>query len=96
MGEGHRRYTRRINCREKWRGHLWQERFVFFPMDKQNLLATTRYVEMTPVAAMLVGKPEDSRWSSVHAHLVGKVDELTTVVPLLELIPDWCSFLKLI
>ena len=24
IGEAHRRYTRRINFREKWRGHLWQ------------------------------------------------------------------------
>jgi len=26
----HRRYTRRINFREGWRGHLWQERFSSF------------------------------------------------------------------
>jgi putative transposase len=24
IGEANRRYTRRINFREKWRGHLWQ------------------------------------------------------------------------
>jgi len=23
MGEAHRRYTRHVNFREKWRGHLW-------------------------------------------------------------------------
>jgi putative transposase len=27
IGEAHRRYTRRINFREGWRGHLWQGRF---------------------------------------------------------------------
>ena len=27
IGESHRRYTRRINFREKWRGYLWQGRF---------------------------------------------------------------------
>jgi len=27
LGEAHRRYTRYINFRESWRGHLWQERF---------------------------------------------------------------------
>ena len=26
IGEAHRRYTRRINFREKWRGYLWQGR----------------------------------------------------------------------
>ena len=30
LGETHRRYTRRINAREGWRGHLWQERFHSF------------------------------------------------------------------
>jgi len=24
VGEAHRRYTRRVNSREKWRGYLWQ------------------------------------------------------------------------
>ncbi|HUT12389.1 MAG TPA: transposase [Thermoguttaceae bacterium] len=26
IGEAHRRYTRRVNFREGWRGHLWQGR----------------------------------------------------------------------
>ncbi len=95
VGEAHRRYTRRINFREKLRGHLWQERFASFPMDEQHLLATARYVEMNPVGAGLVENPEDYRWSSVHAHLIGKDGELTKVAPLLELVPDWHSFLKL-
>jgi putative transposase len=33
LGEAHRRYTRRINFREGWRGHLFQERFASCPMD---------------------------------------------------------------
>ncbi len=28
LGEAHRRYTRHINFREKWRGYLWQGRFA--------------------------------------------------------------------
>jgi putative transposase len=51
LGEAHRRYTRRINFRENWRGHLWQERFASFPMDESHLLAAVRYVEMNPVVA---------------------------------------------
>ncbi len=27
VGEAHRRYTRRVNFRKRWRGHLWQGRF---------------------------------------------------------------------
>jgi putative transposase len=72
VGEAHRRYTRRINFREGWRGHLWQERFASFPMDENYLLAAVRYVEMNPVAAGLVKKPEDYPWSSAKAHLAGQ------------------------
>ncbi len=51
LGEAHRRYTRRINFREGWRGHLWQERFHSFVMDEPHLLACARYVERNPVTA---------------------------------------------
>ena len=34
IGEAHRRYTRRINIREKWGGYLWQGRFASFVMEK--------------------------------------------------------------
>ena len=95
IGEAHRRYTRRINFRENWRGHLWQERFASFPMDEQYLLATARYIEMNPVAAKIVTCPEDYPWSSARAHLKGKDDQLVKVAPLLELVPDWAGFLEL-
>jgi len=56
IGEAHRRYTRRINFREGWRGHLWQGRFLSFILDESYLLAFTRYVELNPVRAGLVKK----------------------------------------
>ena len=95
IGEAHRRYTRLINFREKWRGHLWRERFASYPMDESYLLATARYIEMNPVAAKLVQNPEDYRWSSARAHLAGEDDQLVKVMPLLELVPDWHNFLML-
>ncbi|MDA3834653.1 MAG: transposase [Spirochaetales bacterium] len=95
IGEAHRRYTRRINFRENWRGHLWQERFASFPMDERYLLATARYIEMNPVAARLVQRPEDYPWSSAQAHLKAEDDQLVKVAPLLQLIPDWSGFLDL-
>jgi putative transposase len=95
IGEAHRRFTRHINFREKWKGHLWQERFASFPMDEHHLLAAARYIEMNPVAANLVEKPEDYRWSSAAAHLRAKDDSLTKVEPLLALVPDWHNFLEL-
>ena len=48
------KYTRHINFREEWRGHLWQGRLASFLMDEQYLLATARYVGMNPVADNLV------------------------------------------
>ena len=95
IGEAHRRYTRRINFREGWRGHLWQERFASFPMDEPYLLAAVRYVEMNPVAAGLSANPDEYRWSSAAAHLAGNDDRLVTVKPLLDMVGDWQEFLTL-
>ena len=94
VGEAHRRYTRRINFRKGWRGHLWQGRFASFPMDDAHLLCVARYIELNPVRAKLVRKPERWRWSSTRAHLSGKDDELVRAKPLLAYVEDWAGFLK--
>jgi len=39
IGEVHRRYTRMVNFREGWRGHLWQGRFASFVLDEPHLLS---------------------------------------------------------
>lgn len=39
LAEAHRRYTRRINFREGWRGHLFQGRFGSYSMDDAHLMA---------------------------------------------------------
>ena len=93
IGEAHRRYTRRINFRENWRGHLWQERFASFPLDETYLLAAARYVEMNPVRAHLAPDAATWPWSSASAHLAGKDDQLVKVAPLLEMAGDWRLFL---
>ncbi|MDI6891013.1 MAG: transposase [Thermodesulfovibrionales bacterium] len=94
IGEAHRRYTRHINFREGWRGHLWQGRFGSFPMDESYLLAAVRYVELNPVRARLVKEPLAYPWSSAHAHITGKDDKLVMVSPLLEMVHDWRGFLS--
>jgi len=94
IGEAHRRYTRLVNFREGWRGHLWQGRFASFPMDESHLLAAARYVELNPVRAGIVASPEDYRWSSASAHMSGKDDELVSAAPLLEMVGDWPGFLS--
>ena len=57
LGEAHQRYTRRVNLREGWCGHLWQGRFASFAMDQRHLLQAARYVEMNPVRAKLCRVP---------------------------------------
>lgn len=93
LGETHRRYTRLINEREGWRGHLWQSRFASFPMDERHLLACARYVELNPVRAGLVRAAADWRWSSARAHLGLGSDGITDAVPLIERVPDWAALL---
>ncbi len=94
IGEAHRRYTRRINFREKWRGYLWQGRFASFVMDEPYLLAAARYVELNPLRARLVTNPCDWPWSSARAHLAGRDDQLVKVAPMLAMIGDWDAFLR--
>jgi len=94
IGEAHRRYTRRINFREGWRGHLWQERFASYVMDEKYLLACVRYLEMNPVRAGLVAKTGEWSWSSSLAHISGHDDNLVKVAPLLEITGGkWEDFL---
>jgi putative transposase len=94
VGEAHRRYTRHVNFREHWRGHLWQGRFASYVLDDHYLLAAGRYVEMNPVRAGLVRRPGRYAWSSAAAHLKGRDDVLVRVAPLLELVGDWGKFLS--
>jgi putative transposase len=84
-----RRYTRMINFREGWRGHLWQGRFASFVLDEPYLLAAARYIELNPVRARLVTAPSEYRFSSAKAHLKGKDDVLVKVSPLLKMAGNW-------
>ncbi len=94
-GEAHRRYTRRVNFREGWRGHLWRGRFASFVMDEDYLLRAVRYVELNPVRTGIVKRPGDYPWSSAAAHLAAKDDSLVQVQPLLDEIGDWQAYLAL-
>ncbi len=94
LGEAHRRYTRHINFRQGWRGHLWQERFHSFSMDEDYLLATVGYVERNPVAAKLCKFPEDWNWSSARAHIKGEDDALVRVRPMLDRVDRWNAYLS--
>lgn len=93
FAETHRQYTRMINIREGWRGHLWQERFHSFVMDERYLMATVRYVELNPVVARLCDNAEDWLWSSAQAHFAGQDDRLVKVQPMLDRVADWQRYI---
>jgi putative transposase len=73
---------------------LWQGRFASFVLDDHHLLAATRYVEMNPVRAGMVDRPQAYPWSSASAHLAGRNDVLVKSAPLLEIVGDWRAFLS--
>lgn len=96
LGEAHRLYTRRINFREGWRGYLFQGRFASYPMDDGHLVAAVRYVENNPVAARMVEKAEDWRWSSARSHVAGRRadgDPLTDIGAFGEHVRNWRAML---
>ena len=94
IGEAHRRYTRHINFREGWRGHLWQGRFGSFIMDDSYLLACAKYIELNPVRAGIVSAAEMWAWSSAQSHILGQDDPLVKARPLCDMIGmPWKQFL---
>ena len=94
VGETHRRYTNFVNTRVGWTGHLFQSRFASVVMDETRLIAAARYVSLNPVRARLVRCAEDWPWSSTRAHLAGRDDNLVSVAPLLERIPEFAGLLE--
>ncbi|HEY1798301.1 MAG TPA: transposase [Stellaceae bacterium] len=94
LAQVHRRYAGYIHAREHRSGHFWQGRFGAVAMDEAHLAAAIRYIALNPVRARLVGRAQDWRWSSVHAHLAGRDDGLTAVAPLLARYPDFAAFIE--
>jgi putative transposase len=95
LAEAHRRYTRIINERHGWTGHLWQGRFGSVPMDEDHLAGAVRYVSLNPVRAGLVRRAADWEWSSVRAHLAGEDDGLVIVRPVLDRYPRFADMLEI-
>jgi putative transposase len=94
IGEAHRRYTRLVNDREGWNGHLWQGRFSSFPLETNYVLDAARYVELNPIRSGLRRRIKDWKWSSVRAHLAGENDALVQARPLLRKKKNWDGFLR--
>lgn len=96
FSEAHVRYTRRINLRESWKGHLWQARFGSSVLDENHLIAAVRYIERNPVRAGIVRDAWEYPWSSAAYHC-GETDRDWIVESddmLRGLIGDWRSYLQ--
>ena len=75
-------YVQAFNKRHRRCGTLWQGRFKSCLVDTERYLMTVyRYVELNPVRAAMVSRPEHHRWSSVHANLGLIKDPLVTPHP---------------
>jgi putative transposase len=94
LAEAHRRYSSMINKREGWTGYLFQGRFASYPMSDAHLLAAIRYVENNPVAAGLVKRAEDWRWSSARAHISREGDSLTDLAAFGADVGNWPTMLR--
>jgi putative transposase len=90
----HRRYAGHVHARERRTGHFWQGRFGAVVMDEDHLCAALAYIALNPVRARLVGRAQDWPWSSVHAHLSGRSDGVTTTGPVLQRHPRFADLIE--
>jgi putative transposase len=64
------RHTRRLNQLKRRTGTSWEGRFKCSPIESSTyLLACARYVDLNPVRAHIVRRPEDYEWSSYRARI---------------------------
>ncbi len=63
-------FSRFYNKRHKRKGFFWSERFKSVIVDNgETLINCLAYIDLNPVRAGLVKKPEDYRWSSLGYHV---------------------------
>jgi putative transposase len=66
------RQTRYFNCQQGRSGTLWEGRYRSSPIQTEGyFLACLRYVELNPVRARIVAKPDDYDWSSYAIRIRG-------------------------
>jgi putative transposase len=69
-------------------GQEKKARFAIYPIDDAHLMAAVRYVEQNPVAAGMVERAEQWRWSSARSHVTGRVADGDPLTDLAVLGPD--------
>jgi putative transposase len=65
----HAAYARYVHATHGGCGHLWQARFFSCILDGSHVWNALAYVELNPVRAGLVERPEQHTWSSAANHL---------------------------
>ena len=74
-----RRYVRIVNTIHGRSGTLWEGRFKSSLVDSETYLMTChRYIELNPVRAGLVRRPEDYLWSSYRHYALSVPDRTIT------------------
>ncbi len=74
---------------------MWQGRFSSFIKDERYLLECAKYIELNPVRAGLVKKPDEWPWSSAGPHMKEKDDILVKTKPLRKMInTNWKKYLN--
>jgi putative transposase len=73
------RYVQYVNRTYRRTGTLWEGRFrSCLTQSEDYVLTCQRYIELNPVRAGMVLKPQDYRWSSYHANGLGRDNGLLT------------------
>ena len=74
-----RRYVRYVNGKYRRSGTLWEGRYKSCLIDSDtHLLGVSRYIELNPVRAKMVGSAHQYPWSSLHHNALGKSNDLVT------------------
>ena len=81
MREIKQRFSRCYNKRHDRRGFFWADRFKSVIVEEgDTLINCLSYIDLNPVRAGLVERPEDYRWSSLGYHIQsGNKDDLLSV-----------------
>ena len=63
-------FARYYNKRHNRRGYFWSDRFKSVIVDKgETLVNCLAYIDLNPLRAGIVSRPEDYRWNSLGYHL---------------------------
>ncbi len=68
-------FARYIGEKYGYRGHLWESRFLAYPVeDGEHLWTVSLYIDQNPSRAGLCESPEEYTYSSARAHFEGRLD----------------------